>query len=102
MCPICHKVLSNHALLYTHRCAKCDTEEKKYPKRLEDEPEPPPLARQTHVVRDGGLAAAPRAPPYVYQQPQLSYKDILVMRQHEMRQARHARQVAPLRSHYGL
>ena len=93
MCPICHKVLSNHALLYTHRCAKCDTEEKKYPKRLEDEePEPPPLVRQTHVVRD----------PYVYQQPQLSYKDILVMRQHEMRQARHARQVAPLRSHYSL
>ena len=96
MCPICHKVLSNHALLYTHRCAKCDTEENKYPKRLQDEeppaPEPPPLVRQTHVVRD----------PYVYQQPQLSYKDILVMRQHEMRQARHARQVAPLRSHYGL
>ena len=94
MCPICHKVLSNHALLYTHRCAKCDTEEKKYPKRLEDEapPAPEPLVRQTHVVRD----------PYVYQQPQLSYKDILVMRQHEMRQARHARQVAPLRSHYGL
>ena len=94
MCPICHKVLSNHALLYTHRCAKCDTEEKKYPKRLEDEapPAPEPLVRQTHVVRD----------PYEYQQPQLSYKDILVMRQHEMRQARHARQVAPLRSHYGL
>ena len=93
MCPICHKVLSNHALLYTHRCAKCDTEEKKYPKRLEDEepPAPEPLVRQTHVVRD----------PYVYQQPQLSYKDILVMRQHEMRQARHARQVAPLRNHYG-
>ena len=114
MCPICHKVLSNHALLYTHRCAKCDTEEKKYPKRLEDEapPAPEPLVRQTHVDREaarggapeahGGLAAAPRAPPYEYQQPQLSYKDILVMRQHEMRQARHARQVAPLRSHYGL
>ena len=92
MCPICHKVLSNHALLYTHRCAKCDTEEKKYPKRLEDEEPPAPEPRQTHVVRD----------PYVYQQPQLSYKDILMMRQHEMRQARHARQVAPLRSHYGL
>ena len=34
------------------------------------------------------------APPYAYQQPQLSYRDILMMRQHEMRQARHARQVA--------
>jgi len=100
MCPICHKVLSNHALLYTHRCAKCDTDEKKYPKRLEDEepPAPEPLVRQTHVVRE----AAREAPPYVYQQPQLSYKDILMMRQHEMRQARHARQVAPLRSHYGM
>ena len=72
---------------------------KKYPKRLGDEkipeppaPEPPPLVRQTYVARD----------PYAYQQPQLSYKDILMMRQHEMRQARHARQVAPLRNHYGL
>ena len=93
MCPICHKVLSNHALLYTHKCAKCDTEEKKYPKRLEEEaPPPPPLVRQTHVQPD----------PYRYQAPQLSYKDILMMHQQEMRQARHARQVAPLRSHYGM
>ena len=65
---------------------------KNYPKRLEDEEPPAPEPRQTHVVRD----------PYEYQQPQLSYKDILMMRQHEMRQERHARQVAPLRSHYGL
>ena len=104
ICPICHKVLSNHALLYTHRCAKCDTDEKKYPKRLEDEepPAPEPLVRQTHVVREAARGGAPEAPPYVYQQPQLSYKDILMMRQHEMRQARHARQVAPLRNHYGM
>jgi len=87
MCPICKKVLSNHALLYTHRCAKSDTDERKYPARLEEAPAPPELTRQ---------------PQYEYAQPPPSYRDILIMRQHEMRQARHARQVAPLRSHYGL
>ena len=49
-------------------------------------PPPPPLVRQ-----------APQ-----YYEPQLSYKDLLSIRQHEMREARHARQVAPMRSHYGL
>ena len=61
------------------------------PKRLEeDAPPPPPLAR--YVQPD----------PYRYQAPQLTYKQILQMHQQEMRQARHARQVAPLRSHYGM
>ena len=93
MCPICHKTLTNEQLLYSHHCSKCDTEERKYPKRIEEQaPEPPPLTRQTHVVRD----------PYEYQQPQLTYRDMLQMRQHEMRQLRHARQVHPVRSHYGL
>ena len=110
MCPICHKVLSNHALLYTHKCAKCDTEDKKYPKRLEEEA-PPPLVRQapqqypipqTHVQPEAAYGGTPQASPYRYQAPQLSYKDILLMHQQEMRQARHARQVAPLRSHYGM
>ena len=99
ICPICHKVLSNHALLYTHRCAKCDTEEKKYPKRLEEEaPPPPPLVRQQQYPTPQYV----QPDPYRYQAPQLSYKDILLMHQQEMRQARHARQVAPLRSHYGM
>ena len=68
----------------------------KYPKRLEEEA--PPVRQQqypipqTHVQPD----------PYRYQAPQLSYKDILMMHQQEMRHARHARQVAPLRSHYGM
>ena len=99
VCPICNKVLSNHALMYTHRCSKCDTEEEKYPKRLEEEaPPPPPLVRQQQYPTPQYV----QPDPYRYQAPQLSYKDILLMHQQEMRQARHARQVAPLRSHYGM
>ena len=90
-CPICRAgPMSNHTLLYRHSYTKTALDKKQSPPRYDDyeadeeAPSPPPLRRQTHDY------------------PQLSYRDTLLHQQEQQRQARMARMIAPMRSHYRI
>ena len=53
-CNICKRVVSNHCLLYTHKCPKAALDEKKPMPTLEDEvvpPPPPKLERASASMR---------------------------------------------------
>ena len=111
-CPICRAgPMTNATLLYRHTCPKSalnakprapryddiDGEaltEDEMPQKIrppvptypwdEEPPQPPPLRRQTHDY------------------PQLSYRETLLQQQEQQRQARMARMIAPMRSHYRI
>ena len=111
-CPICRAgPMTNATLLYRHTCPKSalnakprapryddiDGEaltEDEMPQKIrppvptypwdEEPPQPQPLRRQT------------------YDYPQLSYRETLLQQQEAQRQARMARMIAPMRSHYRI
>ena len=92
-CPICRAgPMTNATLLYRHTCPKSALGAKPRAPRFDDEPyeadeelpPPPPLRRQTHDY------------------PQLSYRETLLQQQEQQRQARMARMIAPMRSHYRI
>ena len=92
-CPICRAgPMTNATLLYRHTCPKSALGAKPRAPRFDDEPyeadeelpPPPPLRRQTHDY------------------PQLSYRETLLQQQEQQRQARLARMIAPMRSHYRI
>ena len=92
-CPICRAgPMTNATLLYRHTCPKSALGAKPRAPRFDDEPyeadeelpPPPPLRRQTHDY------------------PQLSYRETLLQQQEAQRQARMARMIAPMRSHYRI
>ena len=93
-CPICRAgPMTNATLLYRHTCPKSALNTKQRAPRYDDEPyeasdqelpPPPPLRRQTHDY------------------PQLSYRETLLQQQEQQRQARLARMIAPMRSHYRI
>ena len=95
-CPICRAgPMTNATLLYRHTCPKSALNAKPRAPRYDDidgealtedeePPQPPPLRRQTHDY------------------PQLSYRETLLQQQEAQRQARMARMIAPMRSHYRI
>ena len=95
-CPICRAgPMTNATLLYRHTCPKSALNAKPRAPRYDDidgealtedeePPPPPPLRRQTHDY------------------PQLSYRETLLQQQEQQRQARMARMIAPMRSHYRI
>ena len=103
-CGICNKGVSQDALLHSHHCAQTDLEKKKKT-QFEEVPKPPPLKRHVRDPYEGEYDDED-IPEKTYE-PQVlpqykSYAELLAIRQHEMRLARHARHVAPIRSHYGF
>ena len=125
-CPICHRTVSQHCLLYTHVCGQAALNKKPKMQPLPEEPEARPRAKASASgpSRAGGKAYSPgdsdderpRArvsweeefdearvpPPPLVRQPvrqpyQPSYREQLMLRQRE-RQHHHAlAQVAPIR-----
>ena len=91
-CPICRAgPMTNATLLYRHTCPKSALGAKPRAPRFDDEPyeasdeeppPPPPLRRQTNDYP--------------------SYRETLLQQQEAQRQARMARMIAPMRSHYRI
>ena len=118
--------MSQHALLYTHKC--CETDLKKLPKAptLEEKfPEPPvedgpparplspaspPEKRKAKIVAPPSeeselddwpeAVVVPPPPPLVRQPTQISYREILEIRRGEMQRAKAHREVGAIRAHF--
>ena len=130
-CPVCKRVVSQHCLLYTHKCSKAALDERKPRQTLEMEaPPPPPLVREpvrtTAWVEENPDEEMPyetpmpvpnewHAPPTVVEAPsrghighlsmaekRATYKQALDMRYAEYQHQRRANQVAGLRGFYGV
>ena len=110
--------MSQHALLYTHKC--CETDLKKLPKAptLEEKfPEPtppvekpasPPKKRKKAKVivppseesEEDDWPVVPPPPPLVRQPAQMSYREILEIRRGEMQRAKAHREVGAIRAFF--
>ena len=116
-CPVCKKgPMSQHALLYTHKCCETDlkklpkapTLEEKFPEPVEEpaSPPPPPKKRKAKVIappseeseEDDWPVVPP--PPLVRQPAQMSYREILEIRRAEMQRAKAHREVGAIRAHF--
>ena len=113
-CPICHRTVSQHCLLYTHVCPQAALNEKpkvtpipeapepkapKAPKAPAYSPgdsddEPPPRVRWEEEFPE---ARVPPPPPLVRQPYQPSYREQLMLRQRERQHHQALAQVAPIR-----
>ena len=88
-CPICRAgPMTNATLLYRHTCPKSALGAKPRAPRFDDEP----------YEADDELPP----PPPLRRAPQLSYRETLLQQQEAQRQARMARMIAPMRSHYRI
>ena len=117
-CPVCKKgPMSQHALLYTHKCCETDlkklpkapTLEEKFPEPVE-EPASPPKKRKAKIVAPPSeeselddwpeAVVVPPPPPLVRQPAQMSYREILEIRRGEMQRAKAHREVGAIRAHF--
>ena len=114
-CPVCKKgPMSQHALLYTHKCCETDlkklpkapTLEEKFPEPVE-EPASPPKKRKAKIVappseesEEDDWPVVPPPPPLVRQPAQMSYREILEIRRGEMQRAKAHREVGAIRAHF--
>ena len=108
-CPVCKKgPMSQHALLYTHKCAEADlkklprqpTLEEKFP---EEEPEPIVVKKKPKKVVQyvsDSEDEIPPPPPLVRQPAPMSYREILAMRQAEVARSKAVREVGAIRSFF--
>ena len=88
-CPICRAgPMTNATLLYRHTCPKSALGAKPRAPRFDDEP----------YEADEELPP----PPPLRRAPQLGYRETLLQQQEQQRQARMARMIAPMRSHYRI
>ena len=113
-CPVCKKgPMSQHALLYTHKCAEADlkklprqpTLEEKFPEPEEEEPEPIIVKKKpkkvVHYVQgDSDYDEIPSPPPLIRQPAPMSYREILAMRQAEVARSKAHREVGAIRSFF--
>ena len=118
-CPVCKKgPMSQHALLYTHKC--CETDLKKLPKAptleekfpeptppVEEPASPPPKKRKAQIVappseesEEDDWPVVPPPPPLVRQPAQMSYREILEIRRGEMQRAKAHKEVGAIRAHF--
>ena len=115
-CPVCKKgPMSQHALLYTHKCADADlkklprqpTLEEKFPEPKEEEEEPEQIivkrkAKKVvqYVEGDSDYDEIPPPPPLIRQPAPMSYREILAMRQAEVARSKAHREVGVIRSFF--
>ena len=118
-CPVCKKgPMSQHALLYTHKCCETDlkklpkapTLEEKFPEPVEEPLSPPkkrkkvkviaPLSEENELDDWPEAVVVPPPPPLVRQPAQMSYREILEIRRAEMQRAKAHREVGAIRAHF--
>ena len=115
-CPVCKKgPMSQHALLYTHKCCETDlkklpkapTLEEKFPEPVEEPLSPPKKRKKAKVIappseesEEDDWPVVPPPPPLVRQPAQMSYREILEIRRGEMQRAKAHREVGAIRAHF--
>ena len=115
-CPVCKKgPMSQHALLYTHKCCETDlkklpkapTLEEKFPEPVEEPLSPPKKRKKVKVIappseesEEDDWPVVPPPPPLVRQPAQMSYREILEIRRGEMQRAKAHREVGAIRAHF--
>ena len=118
-CPVCKKgPMSQHALLYTHKCCETDlkkfpkapTLEEKFPEPVEEPLSPPKKRKKVKVIAPPSeeselddwpeAVVVPPPPPLVRQPAQMSYREILEIRRGEMQRAKAHREVGAIRAHF--
>ena len=116
-CPVCKKgPMSQHALLYTHKCCETDlkklpkapTLEEKFPEPVEEPLSPPKKRKKVKVIappsEESELDDWPEAvvvpPPLVRQPAQMSYREILEIRRGKMQRAKAHKEVGAIRAHF--
>ena len=118
-CPVCKKgPMSQHALLYTHKCCETDlkklpkapTLEEKFPEPVEEPLSPPKKRKKVKVIAPPSeeselddwpeAVVVPPPPPLVRQPAQMSYREILEIRREEMQRAKAHREVGAIRAHF--
>ena len=115
-CPVCKKgPMSQHALLYTHKCCETDlkklpkapTLEEKFPEPVEEPLSPPKKRKKAKVIappseesEEDDWPVVPPPPPLVRQPVQMSYREILEIRRGEMQRAKAHREVGAIRAHF--
>ena len=115
-CPVCKKgPMSQHALLYTHKCCETDlkklpkapTLEEKFPEPVEEPLSPPKKRKKAKVIappseesEEDDWPAVPPPPPLVRQPAQMSYREILEIRRGEMQRAKAHKEVGAIRAHF--
>ena len=118
-CPVCKKgPMSQHALLYTHKCCETDlkklpkapTLEEKFPEPVEEPLSPPKKRKKVKVIAPPSeeselddwpeAVVVPPPPPLVRQPAQMTYREILEIRRAEMQRAKAHREVGAIRAHF--
>ena len=118
-CPVCKKgPMSQHALLYTHKCCEMDlkklpkapTLEEKFPEPVEEPLSPPKKRKKVKVIAHPSeeselddwpeAVVVPPPPPLVRQPAQMSYREILEIRRGEMQRAKAHKEVGAIRAHF--
>ena len=115
-CPVCKKgPMSQHALLYTHKCCETDlkklpkapTLEEKFPEPVEEPLSPPKKRKKVKIIappseesEEDDWPVVPPPPPLVRQPAQMSYREILEIRHGEMQCAKAHREVGAIRTHF--
>ena len=110
--------MSQHALLYTHKCCETDlkklpkapTLEEKFPEPVEEPLSPPKKRKKVKVIAPPSeeselddwpeAVVVPPPPPLVRQPAQMSYREILEIRRGEMQRAKAHREVGAIRAHF--
>ena len=115
-CPVCKKgPMSQHALLYTHKCCETDlkklpkapTLEEKFPEPVEEPLSPPKKRKKVKVIappseesEEDDWPVVPPPPPLMHQPAQMSYREILEIRRGEMQRAKAHKEVGAIRAHF--
>ena len=118
-CPVCKKgPMSQHALLYTHKCCETDlkklpkapTLEEKFPEPVEEPLSPPKKRKKVKVIAPPSeeselddwpeAVVVPPPPPLVRQPAQMSYREILEIRRGEVQRAKAHKEVGAIRAHF--
>ena len=118
-CPVCKKgPMSQHALLYTHKCCETDlkklpkapTLEEKFPEPVEEPLSPPKKRKKVKVIAPPSeeselddwpeAVVVPPPPPLVRQPAQMTYREILEIRRAEMQRTKAHREVGAIRAHF--
>ena len=118
-CPVCKKgPMSQHALLYTHKCCETDlkklpkapTLEEKFPEPVEEPLSPPKKRKKVKVIAPPSeeselddwpeAVVVPPPPPLMRQSAQMLYREILEIRRGEMQRAKAHREVGAIRAHF--
>ena len=96
-CPVCKRVCTLHALLYTHKCTK-DAREAKLKKSAELAAKPPEVIEKPVPLPEPEVIAEPVEQP-VERRP-MTYREALIERRLQMEARQRELHTAPIRNYF--